>query len=539
MTYDTIKRPPGPEVQRHFKIHSLGGMKALTVKDVSGAGPDTMYLQGTASSTVRDRHGDTITAGAQAMMLEAAQGMTMWLNHSYDVPEDILGTCEESTLVAATDKDGADCLDLNIRCKIDANNPRAVKTWQHISGGTQLGFSIGGEITAFDFDNENDDGSSWCPPMIINGLELYEISCVGIPANPRAYTRTFVEEMSRGLMRSVARDKNVRDVVMKTYSDRRKAAAADVLESGATFDLTALSAGTLQSSGNVQINLRSALAPDDIEKIKRMLEDSVGDTHLVLTRTLEALTQLPEPIVRGVIAKDGAARCDAGATGDGECILEPHGDDIPHLAEGTTLAAEPSTVAAAAAADPAPPEETHAKVASAMKCLTLSMGHGMCADAMGQTQAAHTLLASILPEHYAFEDDPTDDDVQNALTLTTLSADANALVAQLKTITDELTAKRAELDTISSTATQRAAEVAAAEAKIADLTTEQTGLQKTIDELKATPTGRHTAQAGGSSERAGIYVRRTSTHIEAQRQLGAAVTGQQTATVGDSTLRPV
>ncbi|HET9029258.1 MAG TPA: HK97 family phage prohead protease [Candidatus Aquilonibacter sp.] len=203
----TILKPPPPEVRRDFKVHSNAALKAVR-KDVGGR--EVKYLEGIASSTVRDRHGDTITPNAQAMMLEKARRLTMWLNHSYDVPEDILGTCEESELRASTDADGSDILDLVIRCHVDEENPRALKAWKHVEGGTQLGFSIGGAITDCEIDEENDDGTSWCPPLIINGLDLYEISLVGIPANPRSYTRNFVQEMSRGFMRNATRSEEVR-----------------------------------------------------------------------------------------------------------------------------------------------------------------------------------------------------------------------------------------------------------------------------------------------------------------------------------------
>jgi HK97 family phage prohead protease len=206
--YDTVKKPPSADVRRDFKVHSNAGLKAIT-RDL-GEGKQALYLEGTASSTVRDRHGDTITSVAQAQMLEKARGLTMWLNHDYNVPEDILGTCEESELKSVQDAEGNDILDLVIRCKVDQENPRALKAWKHVNGGTQLGFSIGGAITECEVDEENDDGSSWCPPLIINGLDLYEISLVGIPANPRSYTRNFVQEMSRGFMRNAARNPDVR-----------------------------------------------------------------------------------------------------------------------------------------------------------------------------------------------------------------------------------------------------------------------------------------------------------------------------------------
>lgn len=625
--YDTIKRPPGPEVTRHFKIHSLGAMKAFKANAPDGS--PAMYLEGIASSTVRDRHGDTITANAQAQMLEAAKGLTMWLNHSYDVPEDILGTCEESSLVSGTDQ-GSDCLDLTIRCKIDANNPRAVKTWQHVNGGTQLGFSIGGEITQFEFDEENDDGSSWCPPMIIDGLALYEISCVGIPANPRAYTRTFVEEMSRGMMRTVARDKSVRDIVMKTYAERRNGVAEVSVfdpESPQTGGIDALLAsgaptkiaGEVGTSGTAGPIIRG-LAADAasfaaglllcaIDGFEARLVELAGRSYVVEKSTAGLLEIIKEasdskkPYGNVEYADPGyqsdgvhrypldtAEHIKAAASYFGqqknrdqytssqqkaiesriEAAERRHGigdhsakDDAKKAAlvadimrsataigsnnvEALQKAIEEQLALAftrdAADGDPDSDDlaEPHAaKVASAVMCLNASIGHGMCAASLGHTTAAHAILTGMLPEDYPY---PTDmpsaeapGDIENALTLT-LRADLSEVKAQVQALGDELTAKRAELEQISTTATRRAAEVTAAEAKIADLTSEQTELQKTIDQLKATPTGRQTALSVGSSERAGTYVKRTETRGDARKQLAVALHG---GSVGDATLRPV
>ncbi len=198
--------------QATFKIHSNGKVKAYVRKDAAGV--DQYFIEGIASSNVRDRQGDTITAQAQAQMLEQAKGLTMFLNHSYDVPEDVLGTCEESSL-----ETNGDIVDLTIRCKVAASNPRAMKSWQLIEQDeVTLGLSIGGGLTEYEVDNENDDGESWCPPLIINGINLFEISLCGVPANPRAYTRDFVSQISRGFMRSVARNPEVRELVRKALS---------------------------------------------------------------------------------------------------------------------------------------------------------------------------------------------------------------------------------------------------------------------------------------------------------------------------------
>ena len=122
---------------RKFEMFS-GATKAIAIKDDSGV--THYYIEGTASSSVKDRMGDILDEQCQASMLAQSRGLTMWLNHSYKVPEDILGTCVESTLERATDPEQGECLDLLIRVEIDPENPRALKSWQHIQKGTKLAF---------------------------------------------------------------------------------------------------------------------------------------------------------------------------------------------------------------------------------------------------------------------------------------------------------------------------------------------------------------------------------------------------------------
>jgi hypothetical protein len=516
----TVKRPPGPEVTRHFKIHSLGAMKAF--KSAAPDGSPAMYLEGIASSTVRDRHGDTITANAQAQMLEAAKGLTMWLNHSYNVPEDILGTCEESSLVSGTDADGSDCLDLTIRCRIDAANPRAVKTWQHIENGTQLGFSIGGEITQCEVDEENDDGMSWCPPLIIDGLALYEISCVGIPANPRAYTRSFVQEMSRGFMRTVSRDRGVRELVMKQFANRH-ASEDDV---PFPIDLDAAEITPEDVRNYIRDVGRKAVGEQLKSMMKSLPATADRREHLLLAIATKAFDEAPhEPI-------EGEAKC-AHVDGCGEMNAAGSMLCAAHMAANQIVKSDGED-------DPMPAKEVHAKAVSALKCLTLSMGHGMCTEGMAQTQAAHDIVKSLLPEDYVYpeDEDPAtgtdDDDVSNAVIATTQKV--AALTAQADEIEKALAEKRTELEQVSTAVQQRTDEVKAAEATLAQLTTDKDELQKTISQLNATPTGRQTGQAGGSTGRAGSYQKRTARLSDAQANLSAKLAG--VSLDSDPALRP-
>lgn len=166
-------------------------------------GTTKLYIEGVASSSVKDRMGDVMTEQCQASMLVQSRGLVMWLNHSYKVPEDILGTCVESSLERATDEQQGDCLDLHIRVEIDPENPRAVKSWQHIQRGTKLAFSIGGYFTDFELIDDPNDPWNWS--FVVNDIDLIEISLVGIPANPRAYTeklRSYIVSQAEEIVRA-------------------------------------------------------------------------------------------------------------------------------------------------------------------------------------------------------------------------------------------------------------------------------------------------------------------------------------------------
>jgi len=135
------------------RFFSLKTAQVRAFKDASQDG-DRYYIEGIASSTVMDSYGDVLTEACQVSMLEQCKDMTAWLNHSYQVPEDILGTIVEATLVRGTAGDGTgrddggngegSCVDLYIKVEIDPANPRTMKIWTHITNGTKLAFSIGG-----------------------------------------------------------------------------------------------------------------------------------------------------------------------------------------------------------------------------------------------------------------------------------------------------------------------------------------------------------------------------------------------------------
>jgi len=143
------------------------------------------------SSTERDLHGDTMAISALTDMAQVDPGLVIWLNHDYELPGSLFGSLLEKPELRL--KDGI--ADLHIVSSVEMSNPNAVSTYGYIRNGTRLGCSIGCMILECEIDEENDDGYSWWPPLIITHVLPLEWSVVGIPANQRSW----VENAIKGL----------------------------------------------------------------------------------------------------------------------------------------------------------------------------------------------------------------------------------------------------------------------------------------------------------------------------------------------------
>lgn len=181
--------------QGRFQIFS-GVLMAYTasVKQADGSEREVKMLRGIASSTVKDLHGDRMTDNAIAKMEQSAKSnMTIFLNHSYEVPEDVAGSVVSawSTKDASeTAADGNPIALLHFEISVNEQNERAVKAWSAIQGGTKLGLSIGAMIP--------DGGATWdkqAGGYIIDDIELLETSIVGIPANPKSWVEYAVKSI--------------------------------------------------------------------------------------------------------------------------------------------------------------------------------------------------------------------------------------------------------------------------------------------------------------------------------------------------------
>ena len=155
-----------------------------------------MRLRGIASSSVRDLHGDIIMESALLDMEKAAnQNLTIFGNHSYDVPEDVYGSAERAALRrnAGVDDKGEPFHLLDLDIGINEENERAVKTWRAIRKGTKLGLSIGAMIPPGGAKIDKKTGT-----LIIEHLDLLETSIVGIPANPKSWVENAVKSFREG-----------------------------------------------------------------------------------------------------------------------------------------------------------------------------------------------------------------------------------------------------------------------------------------------------------------------------------------------------
>jgi HK97 family phage prohead protease len=157
------------------------------------------FVSGTTSSTIRDLHGDAMAMSALKSMEETAkQNMTVFLNHNYNVPEDLFGSATDARIVKRVDGEtGEEVYDLDIDVKVcpEDENPQAMQAYRAIKRGVKLGLSIGARVENAD---KKRDEKSGVDTYVINKVRLLEASVVGIPANQRSYLHNAVKSLRSG-----------------------------------------------------------------------------------------------------------------------------------------------------------------------------------------------------------------------------------------------------------------------------------------------------------------------------------------------------
>lgn len=167
----------------------------------------------TASSTITDLAGDEIVAEAiEKMAAKAQNNLTIFLNHEYRVPEDVLGSVEATSMqTRGVDTNGSPIVDLDFDVKLNDSNPRALQTFEAIKSGVRLGTSIGAIVR----HAEKKKGGG----LRIDDLELLEASIVGIPANPRSWVQYAAKSLAKAefeFEEAVIEDEKVADAEVET-----------------------------------------------------------------------------------------------------------------------------------------------------------------------------------------------------------------------------------------------------------------------------------------------------------------------------------
>jgi phage head maturation protease len=171
-----------------FEFFSASLLKAST------AANGKKMLHGVASSTTKDLHGDTILRSALEDMERSALGMTIFLNHSYNVPDDVAGTVTKAIIKQqGVDDNGDPNYSLIFDIEIEEDNPQALRSWSFVQKGRKLGLSIGAMIPDGGAKRQK-DGS-----YIIEHVLLLETSIVGIPANPKSWV-DYAASALRGML---------------------------------------------------------------------------------------------------------------------------------------------------------------------------------------------------------------------------------------------------------------------------------------------------------------------------------------------------
>lgn len=173
-----------------FKLYT-NALKAYTAEN------GDLHVLGTTSSTIRDLHGDEMTLSALKSMEETAkQNMTVFLNHNYNVPDDIFGSVTDARIVKRFDDDsGQDVYDLDVDVRVvgEDENPLAMKTYRAIKRGVKLGLSIGARVEKV----SKKKGTTGEDTYVIESVKLLETSVVGIPANQRSYLQNALKSLKQ------------------------------------------------------------------------------------------------------------------------------------------------------------------------------------------------------------------------------------------------------------------------------------------------------------------------------------------------------
>jgi hypothetical protein len=138
-----------------------------------------------------------LDSALEDMQRDAAENLTIFLNHSYDIPEDVGGSVIKAQMhPRGADGEGNPIWDLDFDVLVNKANPRAIQTHDSIEAGTKLGLSIGAMIPEGGAVRDKKTGA-----YTISHVKLLETSIVGIPANPRSWVQNAIKSWEDGAVK--------------------------------------------------------------------------------------------------------------------------------------------------------------------------------------------------------------------------------------------------------------------------------------------------------------------------------------------------
>ena len=321
------------------------------------------YVSGTTSSTIRDLHGDAMAMSALKSMEDTAkQNMTVFLNHNYNVPEDLFGSATDARIVKRTDEEtGQEVYDLDIDVKVcpEDENPQAMQAYRAIKRGVKLGLSIGARVENAD---KKRDEKSGIDTYVINKVRLLEASVVGIPANQRSYLHNAVKSL-----RSKPEENEVEHAIIRDLTDKvEEIEGQQAVEKNETEDST---------SAELEKNMTEEIAPQVAEETPEVapeaepavaVEPAVEPVVEEATADVEEYREVSEADVAEVLASATSNRLalETGAPLQGEAeapVAEPVAAEP--VAEEVAVEAAPAEAAPIDAvieepvAEPAPEDQ--------------------------------------------------------------------------------------------------------------------------------------------------------------------------------------
>jgi len=244
---------------------------ALKAYETSGG---RRVFRATASSTIKDLHGDLMTEDCiRDMALQArngptGNGLTIFLNHRYNVPEDVAGKVAGSQVLnRENDEAGLPIWDMDYEISLASGSARLDQTWNLIhNDGITLGISIGAYILEYDFVDKEE---GFWGGLIINKVLLVETSIVGIPANQRSWIQNGVIAIGKSLgieektIRRVLDGKEARPIMKTGFTAATTTAVNNITISTASTD-TVTVAPQIINDGDSVIHVPGQTAEGDV-----------------------------------------------------------------------------------------------------------------------------------------------------------------------------------------------------------------------------------------------------------------------------------